>query len=184
DPGGRLPDTFPVRVEDNPADLTYPGEAGAVAYGEGVFAGYRGFERRRVAPRFPFGHGLSYTSFAYGDVTVDRASFGPGEEVTVAVAVRNVGERAGREVVQVYVRDLESSLLRPEKELKGFAKITLQPGEERIARVVLPHRAFAAWDPTLKDWMAEPGEFEILVGASSADLRGSATVELMGETRG
>jgi beta-glucosidase len=178
DPGGRLPDSFPVRVEDNPADLTYPGEAGAVSYGEGIFVGYRGFERRRVAPRFPFGHGLSYTSFAYGEVSVDRASFGRGEDVTATVAVRNVGERTGREVVQVYVRDVESSLLRPEKELKGFAKVTLQPGEEQTVRILLSHRAFAAWDPTLKDWVTEPGEFEILVGGSSVDLRGGTTVRL------
>jgi beta-glucosidase len=178
EPGGRLPDSFPVRVEDNPADLTYPGEAGAVSYGEGVFAGYRGFERRRVAPRFPFGHGLSYTLFAYGDVSVDRESFGPGEDVTVTVAVRNVGDRSGCEVVQVYVRDVESSLLRPEKELKGFAKVELGPGEQRMVRIVLPHRAFAAWDPALKGWVAEPGEFEILVGASSVDLRGRRTIRL------
>jgi beta-glucosidase len=99
--------------------------------------------------------------------------------VTVTVAVRNVGERSGRAVIQVYVRDVESSLLRPEKELKGFAKIELRPGEEQVVRIVLPHRAFAAWDPASKGWVAEPGEFEILVGASSVDLRGSVTVKLV-----
>ncbi|HEY8490224.1 MAG TPA: glycoside hydrolase family 3 C-terminal domain-containing protein [Dehalococcoidia bacterium] len=178
DPGGRLPTTFPVRVEDAPSHLTYPGEAGTVAYGEGVFVGYRGYERRRVTPRFPFGHGLSYTTFAYGPVTLDRNAAGPGEPVTVTVTVRNTGDRPGREVVQVYVRDVESSLLRPEKELKGFAKVALRPGEEREVRIVLPPRAFAAWDPARHDWVAEPGEFEILVGASAADLRGRAVLHL------
>ncbi|MHB8575222.1 MAG: beta-glucosidase [Dehalococcoidia bacterium] len=179
DPGGRLPTTYPVRVEDVPANLTYPGEAGMVAYGEGIFVGYRGFDRRRISPRFPFGHGLSYTTFEYGPVSLDRATVGPAEDVTVSVSVRNTGDRRGREVVQLYVRDLKSHLLRPDKELKGFAKLALEPGEERGLRIVLPQRALAAWDPEQHAWIAEPGEFEILAGASASDIRGSATLRLV-----
>ncbi len=180
EPGGRLPTTFPVRVEDSPSDLTFPGEAGQVSYGEGIFVGYRGYDRKRLAPRFPFGHGLSYTSFDYGPVTLDRASVGQDEEVAVTVPVRNTGTRPGQEVVQVYVRDVESSLLRPEKELKGFVKVAVEPGESKDVRVVLPPLALAAWDPTRKAWVAEPGDFEILVGASAGDIRGRANLHLDG----
>ena len=180
DPGGKLPTTFPVRIEDSPAQLTYPGEAGAVLYGEGIFVGYRGYDRRRLEPRFPFGHGLSYTTFAYGPITLERTTVAPGEEVVVKVSVRNTGNRAGREVVQVYVRDVASTLLRPEKELKGFAKLALGPGEEQEVRIVLPARALAAWDPLRNDWVAEPGEFEIVAGASAGDLRGRVTLQLAG----
>jgi beta-glucosidase len=178
EPGGRLPITIPARVADCPADLTYPGEAGAVSYGEGVFVGYRGYERRGVTPRFCFGHGLSYTTFEYGPVTLAAATVAPGEAVVVRVAIRNTGRRRGSEVVQVYLRDLERSLLRPDKELKGFVKVELDPGETRRAEVVLPPRALAAWDPRVHDWVAEPGIFEVLVGASSTDLRGHARFEL------
>ena len=181
DPGGRLPTSFPYRVEDCTADLTYPGDAGSVVYGEGMFVGYRGYDRRKLAPRYPFGHGLSYTTFALGPLKLSRDAIGPNEGVDVTVPVRNTGERAGRTVVQLYVRDVESSLLRPEKELKGFAKLTLAPGEEREARITLGPRAFAAWDPSQHAWRAEPGEFEILAGFSAADLPVSATLRLVEE---
>jgi beta-glucosidase len=178
DPGGRLPTTFPVRVEDSPAHLTYPGEAGTVSYGEGVFVGYRGFDRRATAPLFPFGHGLSYTTFEYGPVTVEPAEAVPGQPVEVRVAVRNTGARPGREVVQVYVHPAASSLLRPAQELRGFAKVALAPGEQREVRVTLDERAFAAWDPRAHDWVVEPGAYEVRVGASSRDLRGRASVRV------
>lgn len=180
DPGGRLPTTFPLRVEDSPAHLTYPGEAGAVSYGEGVFTGYRGFHRRATAPAFAFGHGLSYTTFAIGAPRCDRTTFAAGEDVEVAVPLRNSGQRGGTTVVQVYVHDVASSLLRPDRELKGFAKVALGPGEKRDVRITLPARAFAAWDPRVHDWVAEPGEFAILVGVSVEDIRGEITVTLAG----
>jgi beta-glucosidase len=178
EPGGRLPTTFPFRVEDHPSHLTYPGEAGSVSYGEGVFVGYRGFDRRGVLPRYPFGFGLSYTSFEYGPATLSRATIGQGESATVRFTVRNSGSRTGSEVAQVYVSDIESSLVRPEKELKGFAKVFLAPGETRDVAIELGPRAFGAWDVRVHDWVAEPGGFEILVGASSSDIRARATLQL------
>ena len=178
EPGGRLPTTFPVQAEDSPSHLTYPGERGKVVYGEDIFVGYRGYEKRKLAPRFPFGFGLSYTSFEFGAVTLDRAVASPDDDVTVSVEVRNTGRRRGSEVVQVYVRDVQSTLLRPEKELKGFAKVVLEAGETRTVQINLPPRSFAAWDPDRHDWLIEPGEFEILVGASSADIRGKAVLEV------
>ncbi len=183
DPGGRLPTTFPLRLEDSPAHLTYPGEAGTVSYGEGIFTGYRGLRRRAVAPAFPFGHGLSYTTFAFGPPRLDRTTIAAGEGVEVMVPVRNTGERAGSTVVQIYVRDEAPSLLRPDRELKGFAKLTLAPGEEREARISLPPRAFGAWDPRVHDWVVEPGEFTILAGASVEDIRGEATLTVTAEAR-
>lgn len=180
DPGGRLPTTFPIRVEDSPADLTYPGEAGTVSYGEGVFVGYRGFRRRGTPPAFPFGYGLSYTTFAFGTPRVDRTTFGAGDAIEVMVPVTNTGDRPGSTVVQVYVRDEESSLLRPDRELKGFAKVALAPGEERGVRITLPARAFAAWDPRAHDWVAEPGVFTILAGSSVEEIHGEVTVTLTG----
>lgn len=176
EPGGRLPTTFPVRVEDNPADLTYPGEAGRVVYGEGVFVGYRGFRKRGVAPAFPFGFGLSYTTFEIGPPKLDRLQFEPGEPVEVRVTVRNTGSRAGSTVVQVYVRDVESALLRPDRELRGFEKVRLGPGEEREVTITLPGEAFAAWDPRGHDWVVEPGQFSILAGTSVEDIAGEATI--------
>jgi beta-glucosidase len=140
-----------------------------------------------VRPRFAFGHGLSYTTFAYGRVSVEPAvvrsasSAGWGsEDVVVRVAVTNTGSRPGSEVVQVYVADDESSLLRPDRELKGFAKVSLEPGSTREVEVVLGPRSFAAWDPRVHDWVAEPGTFTVLVGSSSEDIRGEASVELVG----
>jgi beta-glucosidase len=177
-PGGRLPTTFPIQVEDSPAHLTYPGEAGKVLYGESVFVGYRGYDRRKTEVRFPFGHGLSYTSFEYGPLALDRDSIAPGEEVAVSLSVRNSGARAGSEVVQVYVSDVKSSLMRPEKELKGFTKVTLEPGEERVVRITLPPRAFEAWDPRVSRWVAVRGEFVVRAGASAGDLRCEATLTL------
>jgi beta-glucosidase len=179
DPGGRLPTTFAARVEDHPSHLTYPGEAGRVSYAEGIFVGYRAFERLRREPLFPFGHGLSYTTFELGPPTASKQELRSGEGLTVRVPVRNTGEREGTTVVQVYVRDVASTLLRPEKELKGFAKVRLAPGESREVAVDLDARAFEAWDPRVHGWVAEPGEFEVLVGTSSVAISGRVTVTLV-----
>jgi beta-glucosidase len=181
-PSGRLPASFERRLEDNPAFAHYHDTDGdlRVFYGEGIFLGYRHWDRVASAPRFPFGFGLSYTTFAYGEVTADRAVIGPGEGLAVSVEVRNTGQRAGAEVVQVYVADPESSLPRPVKELKGFSRVWLEPGEAQTVRVELDARAFMYFDPGRGEWTAEPGRFDILAGHSSADIRGRVSVTLAG----
>ncbi|WP_212962569.1 beta-glucosidase family protein [Cohnella xylanilytica] len=170
-PCGKLAETFPVRLEHNPSYLNFPGEGDRVEYREGLFVGYRYYDAKRIEPLFPFGHGLSYTSFEYGGLAMDRSVIDDTETVNVSVRVRNVGARTGKEIVQLYVRDVESSVIRPEKELKGFAKVELRPGEEKEVVFALEKRAFAFYDVELKDWRVESGEFEILVGSSSADIR-------------
>jgi beta-glucosidase len=167
EPGGRLPTTFAKRVEDHPSNLSYPGEAGTVSYGEGIFVGYRAFDRTGIEPLFPFGHGLGYTSFSWSNVVLDPGEFRAGDPVRVSLDVTNTGSRTGSEVVQVYVRDLTSTLLRPDKELKGFAKVTLAARERGSVTIDLPPHAFEAWDPRVHGWVAEPGDFEITVARSA-----------------
>lgn len=169
-PAGRLAETFARRLEDTPAYLNYPGEAGRVYYGEGLFIGYRYYDYKKVKPLFPFGYGLSYTTFEYTGVRLSQPSISDEETLEVAVTVRNTGTRAGKEVVQVYVRDLEASVVRPEKELKAFAKVALEPGEERTIHLTLEPRDFAFYDSELRDWHIETGEFEILIGRSSGEI--------------
>jgi beta-glucosidase len=170
-PSGRLPVTFPRRIEDSTAFGHYPGEKLHVEYGEGIFVGYRGFDRSNVEPLFPFGYGLSYTTFEYSGLTVSPPKVKAGGQVKVGLQVRNTGARAGAEVVQLYLHDVESSLPRPEKELKGFARVMLQPGETRTLTFTLDGSSLAFFDPDKGDWVAEKGAFEVLVGASSRDIR-------------
>jgi beta-glucosidase len=172
-PAGRLPQTFPIRLEDNPAFGNYPGENGRVRYAEGVFVGYRHYQARDVAPLFAFGHGLSYTTYAYSNLEVVV-----GPSVSVSLEVANTGSRAGPEVVQLYVRDVNSSVERPPMELKAFAKLELEAAESRTVRFELDQRALAFYDPSRAAWHVEAGEFEVLVGAASDDirLRGSFTL--------
>jgi len=170
-PSGKLPTTFPRRIQDNPAYINYPGENGKVLYGEGIFVGYRYYDEKDVEPLFPFGHGLSYTTFAYRHLVLSAAEYGLEEEIKVSVDVQNTGGRAGQEVVQLYVRDLESSLARPKKELKAFAKLALEPDETRTVTFVLGQDALSFYDPARGQWVVEPGAFEILVGSSSRDIR-------------
>jgi beta-glucosidase len=177
-PSGRLPQTWPRRIEDTPAFLHYPGENGRVVYGEGLFMGYRYYDAKQVEPLFPFGHGLSYTRFSYTDLRLARASVAPGEPVEVELEVTNTGARAGQEVVQLYVRDLVSRLLRPEQELRAFAKLSLEPGETKTVEFTLDARALSYWDPDRQAWVAEPGEFELRAGASSRDIRARARFTL------
>ncbi len=177
-PSGRLPLTFPARLEDNPTFLAYPGENGRVRYAEGLFVGYRYYDAKRVTPLFPFGFGLSYTRFEYGEAVADRERLAPGDAVTVRLDVTNGGDRAGAEVVQVYVRDPRSTLQRPPKELKGFVKLFLEPGETRTVRVALDMRALAFFDDARAAWVAEAGDFEVLVGASATDIRTRAVTKL------
>ncbi len=177
-PSGKLAETFPVKLADTPAYLNYPGENGKVAYGEGLFIGYRYYEARQIPVQFPFGYGGSYTTFAYSNATVSAASFKDSDGLTVTVDVTNTGAVAGKEVVQVYVHDHKSALVRPLKELKGFAKVALQPGETKTVTVPLDFRAFAYYHPGYRQWITEDGEFDILIGASSADIRCQQTVVL------
>jgi beta-glucosidase len=167
DPSGRLPTTFPRRLEDSPAYANYPGQDGVVRYDEGMFVGYRHYDRHDVEPRFCFGHGLSYTRFAYTNLRVESQA----DHVRAVVDLTNVGPRAGRDVVQVYVRDVNAPADQPQKELRDFAKVDLQPGETRSVTFDLPPRAFAHWNTERGEWQVTTAEREILVGASSRDIR-------------
>lgn len=177
-PAGRLPTTWPRRLQDNPAFVNYPGENGEVIYGEGIFVGYRYYEAKQIEPRFAFGHGQSYTTFGYGELRTERERVGPDDPIRVWIDVTNTGERRGQEVVQLYVEDPESRLARPPKELRSFRKIELDPGETRTVAFELDRRALSYYDPARSDWVAEPGVFELLVGASSRDIRSRAQVVL------
>jgi len=176
-PSGKLTVTFPQRLEDTPAYINYPGTR-EVFYGEGLFVGYRYYDKRRIEPLFPFGHGLSYTTFEYGRIEAP-ASFQPGETVQVSLPVKNTGRQPGKEVVQLYIHDRQSSLPRPPKELKAFSKISLLPGESTTVHFELDQRAFSFYDPYKKQWTAEPGEFEILAGSSSRDIRAKTLITLI-----
>ncbi|MDE1950452.1 MAG: glycoside hydrolase family 3 C-terminal domain-containing protein, partial [Burkholderiales bacterium] len=181
EPGGRLPQTWPRRLEDAVAfgdRAQYPGVDGRVHYGEELLIGYRHHEARALAPLFEFGHGLSYTRFEMSDLRIANPAFGPGDTLRVELTLRNVGTRAGSEVVQLYVKDPSSTLARPAKELKAFAKVRLAAGESRHVTLTLGMRAFAAFDVQRRAWWAEAGEFEILLGRSSQDFALRATVQL------
>jgi beta-glucosidase len=173
-PSGRLAETLPLRLEDTPSYLNFPGEAGHVRYGEGVFVGYRGYDALDRDVSHPFGHGLSYTSFGYDEL---RATVN-GSSVEVTCRMTNTGERRGKEVAQLYVGDPEASVARPPRELKGFAKVDLEPGEFETVAFRVDARDLSYWSPAVGDWVLEPGEFTLAVGASSRDLRLTATVEI------
>jgi beta-glucosidase len=177
-PSGKLTQTFPMRLADNPAYINYPGENGRVRYGEGIFVGYRYYEKKQVAPLFPFGFGLSYTTFAYSNFALNTSSIAPGEEIVATIDITNTGERAGAEVVQLYVRDPQARVARPEKELKRFAKVQLNPGETRTVTFSLGQAELAFWDDLKHQWVAEAGEFVILIGASSQDIKAHASFTL------
>ena len=179
-PSGKLPVTFAKRYEDYPyvkyGPEAYPGVNKQVYYKEDVFVGYRGFERDKKQPLFPFGFGLSYTSFRYDKPVVEY----DGESVTVSVTVTNVGGVAGKEIAQVYVSAPKNKQMeKPLKELKAFAKTRLlQPGEQETLRMVIPKKDLASWNETLHQWQTDAGTYTIQVGASSADIRGKATFKM------
>ena len=149
----------------------YPGANGTVHYDEGLLVGYRYFDTKDVQPLFPFGYGLSYTRFSYSDLKLAQGAKLKGPLATVEFTVNNSGSRAGAEVAQVYIHQLKPSLTRPLKELKGFQRIDLKPGESRTVNLPLDHGAFAFYDPAQGGWLAEKGDYEILVGSSSRDIR-------------
>ena len=182
-PSGKLPQTFPLRLEDTSAYFDFPGENGKVYYGEGLFVGYRSYDRRKIAPLFPFGFGLSYTTFSYSSLQLSARQVGPNDTLQVSVDITNTGQRTGKEIVQLYVRDPQASLHRPEKELKAFAKVQLEPGERKTVTLSLGRDALAYYDDLAHEWVAEAGEFEVLVGASSQDIRAAAPFTLTDTTR-
>lgn len=172
-PSGKLPVSFPKKLEDNPSYGNYPGKDGKVYYAEDIYVGYRYYDTKKVEPQFPFGHGLSYTEFEYGALKLEEPG-AAGYPVKASIEVRNAGTREGKEVIQIYVRDAESSLERPEKELKAYRKVSLKPGETRTVEFELDKRAFSFYSPEKKKWVIESGVFEILAGSSSRDIRSKA----------
>lgn len=166
-PSGKLSETFPVKLSDNPSHMRIRGENGKLFYREGLFVGYRYYDRKELAPQFPFGHGLSYTTFAYSDMKVLQHD----RRVTVSLQVENTGAVAGKEVVQLYVHDEECKWTRPEKELKAFAKIELQPHEKKEVVFELEERDFAYYNTKYNRWVAETGYFKLVAGSSSRDIR-------------
>ena len=179
-PSGKLAETIPIRLQDNSSYLNFPGEEGIVRYGEGIFIGYRAYDRLIQPVNYPFGFGLSYTSFRINDVDVSIAGSVAGGDlaVTVRASVTNTGERAGAEVVQVYVGDTEASVARPLRELKGFVKVHLEPGGTQQVDCQLDERAFAFWSTRFRQWVVESGEFMIAVGSSSRDLVATEMITL------
>ncbi len=177
-PSGKLAETFPLRLADTPTLINWPGDSGKVRYGEGLYIGYRYYDTKELPVLFPFGFGLSYTTFAYSNPRVSAINFKDVDGATVSVDVTNTGKLAGKEIVQVYVHDQTSTLSRPQKELKGFAKVSLQPGETKTVSIQLDFRAFAFYHPVHQQWVAENGAFDILVGASATDIRCTLTVNL------
>ena len=179
-PSGKLPETFPVKLSDNPSFLNFPGTGHKVNYAEGVFVGYRYYDTKQIAVLFPFGFGLSYTEFRYSNMRVSRDHFTAAEGVTVSVDVTNIGEREGKEVVQLYVSDETKTAIRPVHELKGFMKLSLKPGETKTATFTLGMRDFAWYDEEIADWYASNGTYKIEVGSSSRDIKYSAEVNIIG----
>ena len=174
EPGGRMPTTWAKGEQDTPAFLNYPGEAGVVRYGEGIFVGYRWYDARGIEPMIPFGHGGSYTTFEWGSPAVS----GEGTQRTVTVPVTNTGNRRGNELVQVYVAPPPGGVPRPLKELAGFAKLTLNPGETATATIELNERSFARWDPELHQWVVDPGQYQLVVATSATDPHSVVDIEV------
>ncbi|MBI5958008.1 MAG: glycoside hydrolase family 3 C-terminal domain-containing protein [Chloroflexi bacterium] len=177
-PSGHLSETFPIKLSDTPATINYPGENGKVNYGEGLFIGYRYYDAKAMGVQFPFGYGLSYTTFEFKNLRVSSEKFRDVDGLKVSVDVTNSGAVAGAAVVQLYVHDEKSELVRPVKELKGFAKVMLQPGETRTVNIALDERAFAYYHPRHHQWVTESGAFEILIGKSAGEIVLRHTVQM------
>lgn len=175
-PSGKLAETYPLKHEDTPCYNYFPGGSRTVEYRESIFIGYRYYDTAQREVLFPFGYGLSYTEFTYSDISVSCNSIEEGEESTVSMKVKNTGETAGAEIIQLYVHSPASGVFRPEKELKGFEKVFLLPGEEKTVRFTLDRRSFAWYDPTCKEWAVTDGGYQILMGSSSRDIRQSSFI--------
>lgn len=174
-PSGKLPVTFPVKYSDVPSYGNFPGDLAnnTVQYAEGIFVGYRHYDTKGINPAYAFGHGLSYTNFTYDNLTLSSTTvdLDKNQPLTVSVDISNKGNMTGKEVVQLYIHDEHSTLERPYKELKGFKKISLKPGQTKTVTFTVDQRALSAYDDTLKTWFAEPGLFKVLIGSSSQDIR-------------
>ena len=178
-PCGHLPETFPRKLSDNPSYLFYGGEKDKTDYREGIFVGYRYYDRKEMDVLYPFGHGLSYTTFEYLNMEVSQSEITDQDTLTVDVLVTNTGSRAGKTVVQLYVRDVQSTVIRPVRELKGFEKVELEPGEIKKVSFTLDKRSFAYWNEQIGDWHVETGDFLIEIGQSSRDICLSETVKVV-----
>ena len=170
-PSGKLPVTFPKKIQDSASFRNYPGKKGKVFYAEGIFVGYRHFDKNNIEPLFCFGHGLSYTTFRYSNLKINTQEDLSSAPVKVSFDIENIGEVAGKEVCQLYIHDVESSLPRPLKELKAFKKVELKPGERKTVEFGIDRDSLHYYDPEKKRWVIEPGEFEVLIGSSSRDIR-------------
>lgn len=175
-PSGKLPETFPLKLEDNPSYLFFPGEGNVSCYNEGIYVGYRYYDKKKMEVLFPFGYGLSYTTFAYSNLQLDKTELKDTDTLTVSVDVTNTGAVTGKEVVQLYVSDPESFVGRPVKELRDFAKVELAPGETKTVTFTLDKQAFAYYNTVIHDWHVETGEFIIMVGKSSREIELEASV--------
>ena len=183
-PSGKLAETFPCRLEDNPSYLYFFGdEQNKTEYREGVFVGYRYYDKKNMDVLFPFGYGLSYTTFEYSNLTLDKSEMNDTDTLTVSVNVRNTGKVKGKEVVQLYVGMPESHTIRPVKELRGFKKVELEPGEEKTVTFTLAKRAFAYYRTDISDWYVESGDYTIMAAKSSRDIACTATVNVTSTTQ-
>lgn len=180
-PSGKLAETFPLRLEDNPSFLSYIGEGNRVEYREGIFVGYRYYDKKKMDVLFPFGHGLSYTTFEYSNLRMDKNSMDADDNLVITVDVKNTGAVIGKEVVQLYVSDPDSTVIKAPKELKGFEKIELSPGETKTVAFTLSRRDFAYYEVKENRFRVESGAYDILVGSSSRDIRAKATVDVKGD---
>jgi beta-glucosidase len=169
-PCGKLAETFPLKLEDNPSWLSGFGEGDNVNYTEGIFVGYRYYDKKAMDVLFPFGYGLSYTTFEYSNLRLSSENIKDTDTLTVTVDITNTGTVSGKEIVQLYVQDVESSVKRPVKELKGFEKVYLEPNETKSVTFILDKRSFAYYNTRIKDWHVETGIFNILIGKSSRDI--------------
>lgn len=177
-PSGKLSETFPARIEDTPAFLDFPTKTGVARYGEGIFIGYRYYDKKQIKPLFPFGYGLSYSHFDYTDIKADKTAIKDNESLTIEVKVKNTSKISGKEVVELYVHDNGVKVVRPEKELRQFEKVSLKPGEEQTVRFTLGYRDFAYYNSDINDWYFNSGKFDILVGGSSQSLPLKVTVDV------
>ncbi len=178
-PSGKLPTTFPRRIEDTPTYANYPGKNGAVHYREGIFVGYRHYDKQNIDPLFPFGHGLSYTTFEYSDLYLSKTEISPGENITLSFILKNTGLEAGNEVVQIYIRKEGSSVDHPDKELKYFQKIWMEADEISQIDIDLKRSILAYYDEATSSWTTEAGKYSVLIGSSSRDIRLSDTFHLI-----
>lgn len=170
-PSGRLPETFPKKLSDNPSYLNFPGDKDKVEYAEGVFVGYRYYDTKDMEVLYPFGHGLSYTTYRYSNLKLSKRKIKAGDALTVSVDVTNIGRMAGKEVVQLYVGAPEGTMPRPVHELRGFEKVSLRAGETKTVNIELDSRAFAYWNTDIHDWYVAAGDYTIEVGSSSRDIQ-------------